>query len=467
VHDEIIAARGVDASAFLPLVSARDAMLFRLLMVEQATTSIDLQYFIWSNDEVGRLLLSRLFAAARRGVRVRLLVDNIFLKGSNRQLAAFGYQPGFHLKVYNPNRVRESGLGTLGEFMLNFGELNRRMHNKVMVVDGHMAIAGGRNIGNAYFGLSERYNFRDLDALIVGPVVPEIATAFDEYWNAEIAYPAEAMSSRAKPEDLAAYLKFVDRFLEENSSRLASYVGGEPGALLDLDDLRKRLEEGRAYFLQDDPVEVEGERVRLMDMIDYVASETTKELLIVSPYLIPRGDFLEELKFVAERGLELKILTGSLGANNHTMAHSHYRKYRRALLDSGAALYEFRHDPSPEIRAITDVPPVEAGFLSLHTKVLVLDRAECFVGSLNPDPRAMEINTENGVFIVSEDFCGTIATHVEKLLEPANAWRVELDEKGRMRWRAGDETRTRQPARRFSQRIADFFYRWLPIEGQI
>jgi cardiolipin synthase C len=467
IHNEIIAVRGEDASAFLPLVSARDAMLFRLLLIDEATTSIDLQYFIWSSDEAGRLLLSRLFAAARRGVRVRLLVDNIFLQGSNRTLASLGYEPNFLLKVYNPNRIRESWLGSLGEFILNFGELNRRMHNKVMVVDGHVAIAGGRNIGNAYFGLSEEYNFRDLDALIVGPIVPEVAEAFDEYWNAEIAYPAESMSSRAEPEDLEAYLEGLHDFLEERSSRLASYTEREARDLLDLDDLRQRFEKGRGYFLQDTPVELEGERVRLVDLIGFAASETTEELLVVSPYLIPRGRFLESIASLVAKGIEVNILTGSLGANNHTLAHAHYRKYRRALLGTGASLYEFRHDPSPAIRSITDVPPVEAGFVSLHTKLLVSDRSECFVGSLNLDPRAVEINTENGVLVVSEPFCGLLATHVEMLLEPENAWGVELDDRGSIRWRSGDTILSRQPARRMSQRIADFFYRWLPVESQI
>jgi len=466
-HNEIIAARGEDASAFLPLVANRDALLFRLMLVERATTSIDLQYFIWSDDAAAQLLFSKLFQAADRGVRVRLLVDNIFLSVTNRVLASTGFQPNLHVKIYNPNRVRESKLGSLGEMMLNFEELNRRMHNKVMIVDGQMAILGGRNIGNAYFGLSDKYNFRDLDVLVVGPVVTNITEPFDEYWNAEIAYPAESMSSRSTREDLDRLRENIDGFLLKNATRLAAYVESDPEDALDLDDLRERFEEGTGYFLQDTPVEVEGERIRLIDMIEFAKKETTESLLVVSPYLIPSKNLLESREVLTERGVEVKLLTGSLGSNNHTIAHSHYRKYRRALLATGASLYEFRRDPSPAIRALTDVAPVEAGFISLHTKVLVSDREECFVGSLNLDPRAVEINTENGILIVSEAFCGEIATHVEGLLEPSNAWRVELDEKGRMRWHAGDVTLKRQPARRFSQRIADFFYRWLPVESQL
>jgi len=466
-HDEIIAARGENASAFLPLVANRDALLFRLMLVERATTSIDMQYFIWSNDAAGQLLFSKLLEASDRGVRVRLLVDNIFLQATNRALASTGFQPNLHLKIYNPNRIRESKLGSLGEMMLNFEELNRRMHNKVMIVDGQMAILGGRNIGNAYFGLSDKYNFRDFDVLIVGPVVADLTEPFDEFWNAEIAYPAESMSRRATREGLDRLRENIERSLEENATRLASYFEGDPEDALDLDDLRERFEEGTGYFLQDTPVEVEGQRIRLIDMIDFARRETTESLLVVSPYLIPSEKFLENLQALAERGVDVKLLTGSLGSNNHTIAHSHYRKYRRALLATGASLYEFRHDPSSAIRDITDVAPVEAGFISLHTKVLVSDRAECFVGSLNLDPRAIEINTENGILVVSESFCGELATHVEGLLAPSNAWRVELDEMGKMRWRAGDETLKRQPARRFTQRIADFFYRWLPIESQL
>jgi len=154
--------------------------------VDQATVSIDAQYFIWEADEVGNLLFDRLLKAADRGVRVRLLVDDLCLATSDRAISSYTQHPNFDIRVFNPGRVRESTIGALGEFFLYFKQLNRRMHNKLFIVDNRLAIIGGRNIGNPYFGLSKKYNFRDLDVLVVGPVVEESSDAFDEYWNSEM-----------------------------------------------------------------------------------------------------------------------------------------------------------------------------------------------------------------------------------------------------------------------------------------
>jgi len=188
---------------------------------------------------------------------------------------------------------------------------------------------------------------------------------------------------------------------------------------------------------------------------------------MVTPYLIPVGNFLEELAEMSSEGVTVKILTGSLGANNHTVAHSHYKKYRRRILATGAELYEFRHDPSPAIRDAVDVPPVRATFISLHTKALVGDRKRCFVGSLNLDPRALEINTENGLYIQSTGLCGQLAEQFDSLMEPENAWHVYLNENHQLRWKSRAGTVAFQPARSFGQRIADFFCRLLPIESQL
>ena len=156
-----------------------------------------------------------------------------------------------------------------------------------------------------------------------------------------------------------------------------------------------------------------------------------------------------------------------MGANSHTAAHSHYKKYRRPLLKIGAELYEFRHDPSPFIREIADVAPVHADFICLHVKSIVGNRDRCFVGSLNLDPRALEINTENGLFIDSEGLCGELADELHAMMRPENAWRVSMNKRDQVHWKSNSETLSIQPARNSWQRIADFFFRLLPIEDQI
>lgn len=163
----------------------------------------------------------------------------------------------------------------------------------------------------------------------------------------------------------------------------------------------------------------------------------------------------------------MKILTGSLSSNNHTAAHSHYRKYRRQILAAGVALYEFRHDPAEAVRSISDTPPVRSDFISLHTKALVADRRQCFIGPLNLDPRAIEINTENGLHIESPEFCGDLAEHHDALMHPDNTWRLYLDRHDRIAWRSSAGIAAVQPARNVWQRVVDFFFRLLPIESQL
>jgi putative cardiolipin synthase len=341
------------------------------------------------------------------------------------------------------------------------------MHNKLFVVDNHLAIVGGRNIGNSYFGLSKKYNFRDLDVLVGGPVLEEISHAFDEYWNVELAYPGGAMSRKARMEDLQLIREKTEEYLTEKRDVLASFSMDPRKWKEELLQLPCLMEGGEAHFLQDVPISFDGEEHRLSDMLRYLSEPNHKELIVVTPYLIPMGDMLKNLTQLSSEGVRIKILTGSMGANNHTVAHSHYKKYRRRILATGAQLYEFRHDPSSAVRAISDAPPMDAAFICLHVKALVGDRKRSFVGSLNLDPRALKINTENGLYIQSEGLSKQLADHFDTLMAPENAWRVYLNEKNKLRWESSSGTVSTQPARSFGQRIADFFFRLLPIEGQL
>jgi len=199
-----------------------------------------------------------------------------------------------------------------------------------------------------------------------------------------------------------------------------------------------------------------------------LAAPSHDELIVVSPYLIPRSDMLDGLAELHSEGVNVKILTASMASNNHTAAHSHYKKYRRRILDAGAELYEYRHDPSPAMRDQADVPPLAAHFISLHVKAMVGDRRRCFIGSLNLDPRALEINTENGLYIESPGLAGELAAAFGTMMQPDNAWQVHFDEvQGMLYWQSSAGTVDSQPARSFGQRIADFLFRLLPIESQL
>lgn len=467
VSSQIKVAHGPDQSGFLLLSNNRDALNWRLALIDHALKSIDAQYFIWQDDETGNLLLDRLLKAADRGVRVRLLVDDLALKTKNRDLALLTRNPRFQLKIFNPASLRESTLGGIGEFFLNFKQLNRRMHNKLFIVDGQMAIVGGRNIGNPYFGLSKTYNFRDLDVMTTGPVTRELSQAFDEYWNVDLAYPASAMAKIDKAEGAQSIQSSMAEYLKKSQSILAQYPLKRQNWEDQLRQLSTTMKPGEAHVIQDTPVSIDGKELRLIDMLDYLSKPNDDELIIVTPYLIPGDSYLKSLDDMAGEGVTVNIITNSLGSNNHTMVHSHYKKYRRKILATGTNLFEFSHASSTEMRLFADVPPVEANFISLHIKAMVGDRKRCFIGSLNHDPRAMDINTENGLYIESEPLARELAETFTQLMDPKNSWKVYLNKNNALRWKSSTATISSQPARGFGQRIADFFYRLLPIESQL
>lgn len=454
-------------SGFVRLSNNAEAYRWRLELVERATRSIDAQYFIWDNDAASNLLFLRLLDAADRGVRIRLLVDDMSLVGHDRDLAALSKHPNLRVKVFNPVRERRSMLAALGEFLLDSRQLNRRMHNKLLVADNRVGIVGGRNIGSAYYGFSEQYNFRDLDVLVTGPVIHEISQAFDRYWNAELSYPAEAMSARATAAEIHTLRQAAEGIVQSDFDTLAPFSQLDTSTALDTGELLARMHPGSARFLQDEPVLIGERRTRLLDMLEYVSDAANDELIVISPYFIPEPSMLQSLEQAANRGVSVKLLTATLASGNHTIAHSHYKKYRRRILETGTSLYEYRHQPSAEEREQSDTQPVRAGFIALHTKAIIVDRNACYVGSLNLDPRAVNINTENGLYIISPGFCGELSDQADRMMAPPNAWHVDSDESDRLRWTSSAGTRHSVPARNFWQRIGDFFYRWLPVESQI
>jgi putative cardiolipin synthase len=204
-----------------------------------------------------------------------------------------------------------------------------------------------------------------------------------------------------------------------------------------------------------------------VDMISYLTDPATDEFLLSTPYLLPVGTFFEDIEAAHARGIRIRFLTNSMASTNHTVVNSHYKKYRAPILEAGAELHELNYQPDPLVRDRADVAPHRAGFISLHAKVFVVDRRVCFIGSLNFDPRALVINTENGLLIESPELAEQLTEKLEILLLPENSWQVAMDENGGLQWISADKTVTRQPARSGGQRITDFFGRLLPIEDQL
>lgn len=457
-------------SAFMLISENAEALRWRLALIDEARESIDLQVFIWSNDETGRLLLHRIVTASKRGVRVRLLIDDMPKDWSDRATALVSRLPNIQVRRFNPGRVRKGLIFRALQMGTQFRALNRRMHNKQLIVDGQWGIIGGRNIGNPYFGLSDKYNNRDLDVLITGRVIGEMAADFDEYWNADAAYPGEAMVGRISNRKRAEALRRFDTAIQKDHELLKrAGIPVKPiGWRNEFESLPGRMLAGTAKCLRDSPV-VKGDRgIRLVHQLERSDAQSEHESCIITPYMIPSNEQLEAFaRTLEEKHRRVRLLVPSMESNNRTMAHSHYKKYRKRLIDAGVELYEFRGQPSPALRADSDTAPVEADFISLHTKAFILDQRWVLLGSLNIDPRSIKINTEHMLVIDSPELAVRLLADFEDMIAPGNSWTVTRSENGRLRWQSGDEVRTRQPARGVRQRCTDFFYRWLPIEGQL
>ena len=459
-----------EPNAAMLVSSAKEAMELRLAMIDSATVSLDAQYFVWSGDSSGNLLLDRFLQAADRGVRVRILVDDLYLlsnssmSGPDVVLAAIDSHPNIELKVFNPGQYRSGTMGIAGNFAGYFKDFNRRMHNKLFIADGQLALLGGRNLADEYYGLKSEYNFLDIDALVTGASIRDMKSAFDLYWNAERAYPAAGISPDTGAEELTQLREELETLLAADAEKLASYPLEVKDWSEYLATLPDRMHGIEATFLQDDP-SVEGdETYRLVDMLAEFDTAEDQEVVIVTPYLIPLEGAIEELKESTDAGLKVTLLTASLASGDHTAVNAHYKKYRHALLEAGAELYEFHHQPGTELRAQADTDPVRGEFVALHPKASVTDRKTCFVGSLNLDPRAMVLNTENGLVIESEAFCSELDDLIQLYLQPENSWHVTLDENGDLQWTSYEGTVHKQPARSASQRMSDFFFRIMPIE---
>ena len=445
-----------------------EALRWRLAMLDTATTSIDAQYFIWKQDAVGSLMMERLLGAADRGVRVRLLVDDSFLSGEDDMMLAVDAHPNVEMRIFNPFQVRSSKMSL--RYMVNLNDVSRtnhRMHNKLLIADGQVAIAGGRNIASEYFDFNKEENFRDFDVLTTGKVLPEISSSFDNYWNSGWAYPVSIVNHRHAE---ASELSSLRKRLRSNASVLDDWQ-----ATADTDPqtlparwagLAGTLLPGKARVLEDNP-HFEGESlpVQAADHISRLFSMANKEAMSISAYLIPSDELLQMAQELTERGVRVRALTNSLASNNHTPAHTAYRHRRKQIIEAGVELHELRPDPAE--RDHFEAPGFGAEIVRLHAKILVLDQRLVFVGTINTDPRSMVLNTEVSLMIDSPELArGILAAFAPDFL-PENSWQVTLNEQGKLQWQAGDEVLTQQPAGSVWQRMGDAFFGLLPIDSQM
>jgi len=456
-------------SAFMLIQKNSDALNWRLALIDHAQKSIDLQVYIWSDDISGRLILDRLIIASKRGVKIRLLVDDLPKGGTDEVIALIDRMPNIQLRRFNPGLIRDGIVRRTFEMSTQFRQLNRRMHNKQLIVDGTWGLIGGRNLGNPYFGLSSKYNNSDLDLLITGALISDLTVDFDEYWNADAAYPGNAMAGEFSDKKIEKLLKEHDNnvaedrlLLEQTTISVFPCDWSQQFATL-----KKKMVIGVGRSLKDSP-EVKGDRgIRLVEQMSMENFNVEHMTGIVTPYMIPSKKLLADMKRVIEEGQRIRLLVPSMESINHTMVHSHYKKYRKKLLNAGVELYEFRGWPSEDFRALCDTPPIKSKFISLHTKGFVLDERWVLLGSLNIDPRSININTEHMVIIDCPALAKELLNNFDIMIAPSNSYAVTLNDKNDLRWNSDDKEFRIQPARGFVQRVKDFFWRWIPLENQL
>ncbi len=468
IESRIASSHGETVSGFRLLDTNEDGLLWRLALIDSARHTIDAQYYLWYGDDSGLLLLERLLQAADRGVRVRLLLDdiNLLLRDAStirlrdQGAALLDSHPNIELRLFNPWSRR--GLAArAGEALTDMNRLNQRMHHKMLVVDNRAAIIGGRNIGDEYLGLNGAFNFHDLDVLGIGPVAREASAVFDTFWNSEWVLPAAALKIEANPDDAKQARTNLRAGLAQRSdlARFAIDAQDWSGALSALEG---ELRVGASEILTDVP-EAGAIAQNMLEAIRDLMASAKQELLIINAYIIPTDHGIAILRKLHVDGVHARILTNSLASHDVPAVNSHYKKWRRPILESGAELYEIR--PDAAIKAtVADTPPVSSKFMGLHSKAMVIDRRWSYIGSMNFDPRSAAINTEMGVLVDSPELGEDLARLIERDMRPENSWQVELVDGDSLRWVSDDGIVTRQPARSVWQRIEDVFFMMFPKE---
>ena len=445
-----------------PLPGGGEAFAARFLLAQAAERSLDLQYYIWHGDTSGALLSRALWDAAERGVRVRLLLDDANTQGEDDTLATLDGHPNIEVRLFNPFASRA---WRVGDYAIDFARLNRRMHNKAFIADNQVAIVGGRNIGDEYLGVDSPVAFMDLDVIAAGSVVREVSQAFDAYWNSAPAYPASAIVPAATPDTVARVLAGWEAL--RASPQAERYID----ALRDLPLVPQMLagtlplDWVPARLLDDDPAKVlnppERSDLQMLPRLENALGRPQRELLLVSPYFVPTREGTAALVAIAQRGVQVRVLTNSLAATDVSPVYAGYAKYRQDLLRGGVRLYELK------ARAAATGEAHAAG-ASLHAKTFAVDRERIFVGSFNLDPRSQRLNTEMGVLLQSAALAARLSQAFDETI-PLQAYEVCLAGDGdRVEWiersAAGERHHASAPEAGLLRRIWAGLLSMLPIE---
>lgn len=442
--------------------SGWQALSQRLALIESAQRSIDIQYYIWNSDRSGQYLASRVVAAANRGVRVRVMLDDINLNEREALLSALDAHPNIEIRVFNPIPTRRGvakWLNVLGDFY----RLNRRMHNKSFTVDGVVSIVGGRNIGDEYFDLANDINFRDRDAMVMGTVVGDIETSFNQYWDSRWSYPVALLNNEAITD-----LSLIDDIAAPHYTNHPALPQGQSNALTFLGDIMASMDWVEASYIADQPVPDDvsdtNQPKATAKYLSALAQQSKQKIVLESAYLIFDDQQLAAMQVLTHGGVEIKALTNSMASNDLVTNHSGYAGRREDMLVHGIKLYELKPNAKVCEMSTKDAnkcaPAIGYG---LHSKSAVFDDRVATVGSFNFNLRSTYLNTESLLVIEDLDVAQRLADNILQAMDQENSWRLEL-QNGDVMWSSGSQIYDHEPETGRWQRFESYFLQLLPIE---
>lgn len=439
-----IAEHAEQSGAYI-LDTGSDALQARAWLADHAQHTIEVQYFIWSTDNIGILAAEALLRAADRGVKVRVIVDDLLVDAPDKSLLAMARHPNIDIRIYNPRN--SVGVPLIKRVLNVFGDfrgVNQRMHDKTFIVDGKVAITGGRNMAAEYYDYNHEYNFRDRDVLLLGKVVKTMQANFENFWGSELSARVEDLydgiglmqkNVRVNDDETARIYRELHDYANSPDNFAPEVHAAIDNTHASFEQLARQLTWGKVEFISDRP----GKNANRLSLggggqtttaLAKLVESATDHIVIQSPYLVLSDDAMDLFKQTTARGVRVRINTNSLASSDNIQASSGYRNQRDSLLKMGLRIYEYK--PEPEVRHqliqraadAKDKPPVFA----LHAKTMVVDSKIVYIGTFNFDPRSENLNTEVGVIIHDEALARKVETAIATDMLPGNSWNAATDD---------------------------------------
>ncbi|OFY83817.1 MAG: cardiolipin synthase [Bacteroidetes bacterium RIFCSPLOWO2_12_FULL_35_15] len=411
------------------------SMVARAWLCENAEKTIDIQYFIFSADNVGLIAADYLVRAADRGVKVRILVDDVMVEADENKLLTMDSHKNISIKIYNPStNVGKNIFDKINSLKNNFIGINQRMHNKTFTVDGKIVITGGRNIADEYFDYDHEYNFRDRDVLLIGGVTKDVQQSFEEFWDSPISLPVTELVDTSKfnfndPnrfESLHQYACDSNNFWPQVREKIKNV----PIAFEEIQRSGRLQWVDSIQFVSDMPGKndgkqgLEGGGISTTALINLV-KKAKRSIMIQSPYLITTELGKKLFQEAVARGVDVKIMTNSLASTDNLEAFSGYQRDRELLLMTGVRIFEYKPDAEVRYKIMTGALQKKVNYtpvFGLHAKSMVIDEEITVIGTFNLDPRSANLNTECVSIIYSEKISKEVLKGMEEELKPENCW---------------------------------------------